>query len=147
MDEPSGPMVTDKKRLDEIFFAKQVINNACATQAILSVLMNIDDPKIELGSMLTDFKDFCSFFDPILKGLTLSNSEQIRTVHNSFASQTFFELESNKPDKSDDLFHFISYVPIKGHLYELDGLRDGPIDLGLFQYRILVIFLKIVSFR
>jgi ubiquitin carboxyl-terminal hydrolase L5 len=50
-EEPAGSLVQDS-RLDKIFFAKQVINNACATQAILSVLMNIDDPAVVLGSTL-----------------------------------------------------------------------------------------------
>ena len=46
-EEPSGTIVQDS-RLDNIFFAKQVINNACATQAILSVLMNIQDSAVSL---------------------------------------------------------------------------------------------------
>lgn len=122
-------MVTDD-RLDKIFFAKQVINNACATQAILSVLFNIEDQSnMDLGPILGDFKSFCASFDPELKGLTLSNSAPIRTVHNSFARQTLYEMDSKSPNK-EDVFHFVGYVPIGGRLYELDGLKEGPLDLG-----------------
>lgn len=128
-DEPAGNVVKDN-RLEKIFFAKQVINNACATQAILSVLLNCKHGDIKLGDTLTNFKEFCQCFDPYNKGLTLSNASQIRTVHNSFARQTLFELDSKNPNKDDDVYHFIGYVPIEGRLYELDGLKEGPIDLG-----------------
>jgi len=128
-DEPAGSIVQDS-RLDKIFFAKQVINNACATQAILSVLMNIEDPAVTLGATLAEFKEFCGAFDAGMKGLTLSNSDQIRSVHNSFARQTLFEFDSKKADKDDDVFHFVSFIPINGRIYELDGLKAGPIDHG-----------------
>jgi len=29
-----------------------------------------------------------------------------------------------------EAFHFVSYVPIKGRLFELDGLKPYPIDHG-----------------
>lgn len=129
-DETSGTLVQDS-RLDNIFFAKQVINNACATQAILSVLLNVHHQDIELGDTLSSFKEFVSSFDSSMKGLALSNSDVIKSVHNSFARQNMFEFENVKnKDKDDDVFHFISYVPIDGRLYELDGLKAGPIDLG-----------------
>lgn len=128
-DKPEGTVVQDS-RLDNIFFAKQVINNACATQAILSVLMNISSSEVKLGSTLQDLKNFCSSFDAVMKGLTLSNSDTIRGVHNSFACQQLFEFDHKKPEKDDNVFHFVSYVPIDGRIYELDGLKEGPIDHG-----------------
>lgn len=41
-----------------------------------------------------------------------------------------FEFDAKLPQKDENVYHFVAYVPIGGKLYELDGLRDGPIDLG-----------------
>ncbi|KAG1659583.1 Ubiquitin carboxyl-terminal hydrolase isozyme L5 [Nymphon striatum] len=128
-EEPSGSVVQDS-RLDKIFFAKQVINNACATQAILSILLNCKHQDMQLGDVLSSFKNFCQSFDPNMKGFSISNSDIIREVHNSFSRQQMFEFDSKPPSKDDSVFHFVSYLPIDGRLYELDGLKDGPIDLG-----------------
>lgn len=128
-DDPPGSVVLDS-RLEKIFFAKQVINNACATQAILSILLNCKHPDLTLGSTLTDFKEFSQSFDATMKGLALSNCQTIRTVHNSFSRQTLFEFDSKAATKDDDVYHFVGYMPIDGRLYELDGLKPGPIDLG-----------------
>lgn len=127
--EPSGPIVQDS-RLDKIFFALQVIENACATQAILSILMNVRHPDLKLGPTLTDLRDFCQGFDAYTTGLAIGNSDVIRSVHNSFARQTVFEFDPTIGGKKEDQFHFVGYVPIDGRLYEMDGLQKGPIDLG-----------------
>ncbi|XP_058945439.2 ubiquitin carboxyl-terminal hydrolase isozyme L5 [Pocillopora verrucosa] len=128
-EEPAGPIVHESRSLG-IFFAKQVITNACATQAILSVLLNCNHPDMDLGPTLSSFKEFSATFDSSLKGLSLSNSDVIRQVHNGFARQQMFEFDAKLPPKDDNVYHFVAYVPILGKLYELDGLRDGPIDLG-----------------
>ena len=108
-----------------------MINNACATQAILSCLLNVSHPDVELGSTLSGFKEFTSSFDAGMKGLALSNSDEIRSIHNSFARQSIFEFDSKPQTKEDDdVFHFVAYVPINGRIYELDGLQEGPLDHG-----------------
>jgi len=70
-------------------------------------------------------------FDPALKGLSLSNSDVIKQVHNSFARQQMFEFDNSMKDEEKDSYHFVAYMPINGRLYELDGLKDGPVDLGV----------------
>lgn len=90
-NNPSEGAVTGNKPLSEedspadLFFAKQVTTNACATQAILSVLFNapnsiesngdkVDDDqgrRLILGETLSNFKTFTSAFPPDVSLLLL----------------------------------------------------------------------------
>ena len=115
-----------------LFFAHQVTTNACATQAILSVVLNQHE-KIELGSTLAEFRDFTASFPPNLKGVAISGSEPIKKAHNAFGRQDAF-LNDGKHfsplRQSEDVFHFVAYIPKNGTVYELDGLQSGPIVVG-----------------
>uniref|UniRef100_A0A7S3I8U5 Ubiquitin carboxyl-terminal hydrolase n=1 Tax=Fabrea salina TaxID=342563 RepID=A0A7S3I8U5_9CILI len=111
----------------DLFFANQVITNACATQAILSILLNC--PQLEIGQELTNLREFAMPLDAQTRGLTISNSELIKNTHNSFSRQEAFDFGKAKATEKEDVYHFVSYVPFKGKLYELDGLQPGPIML------------------
>ncbi|EER17932.1 ubiquitin carboxyl-terminal hydrolase isozyme L5, putative [Perkinsus marinus ATCC 50983] len=112
---------------DGMFYASQVINNACATQAILSVLLNAEG--LDIGEVLTNLRDFTAGFDADTRGWAIGNSEEIRRAHNSFRPQASFDVEQREEGPKEDAFHFVAYVPFQGGLYELDGLRGGPVFL------------------
>ncbi|KAI9863439.1 MAG: hypothetical protein M1813_003881 [Trichoglossum hirsutum] len=120
----------DQDAAENLFFAAQTIQNACGTQALLSVLLNKEE-EIELGPQLREFKEFTRAFPSELRGETLSNSELIRGVHNSFArSSPFVDETQRMATEDDDVYHFIAYTPINGVLYEIDGLQIAPISHG-----------------
>ncbi|RJE25301.1 ubiquitin carboxyl-terminal hydrolase, partial [Aspergillus sclerotialis] len=122
-----------------VFFAAQTIQNACGTQAVLSVILNQDQSTptnhspIDIGDELRSFKEFTTGFPPELLGEALSNSESIRTAHNAFAKSSPFVDETARTgdEEGGDVFHFIAYTPVNGVLYELDGLQPYPISHGL----------------
>lgn len=114
----------------DLFFAKQVTTNACATQALLSIILN--NPEIELGKTLQEFKGFTASFPPDLKGEAIGASAELQNAHNSFARKDSFLHEGKQisTGQSEDIFHFVAYIPHDGKVYELDGLQTGPIHVG-----------------
>lgn len=121
-----------------VWFAAQTIQNACGTQALLSVLLNKANSEteesgnaVDIGLSLREFKTFTAAFPADLRGEALSNSDLIRDVHNSFVkSSPFVSDETRLATDDDDVYHFIAYTSINDTLYELDGLQPAPIRHG-----------------
>ncbi|KDD74588.1 ubiquitin carboxyl-terminal hydrolase [Helicosporidium sp. ATCC 50920] len=111
-----------------LFFAKQEVADACATQALLSILLN--SAEVDVGAELQQFREFTMGFGPDMTGLAIGNSDLLRTAHNSFSVAHPVVLEPPADDESSEAFHFIAYVPVQGRLYEMDGTKEGPIDHG-----------------
>jgi ubiquitin carboxyl-terminal hydrolase L5 len=108
----------DASSVPNLIFSRQMVQNACATQAILSVLLNSD--AVELGEQLKDFKSFIVDLDSESRGYAIGNSDPIRQVHNSFAraEPLFIEESRNSRGKKEDAYHFVAYLPYQGHVYE-----------------------------
>ncbi|KAI5688095.1 Ubiquitin carboxylterminal hydrolase [Leishmania braziliensis] len=109
-----------------VFFAKQVIHNACATLAIMNTLCNYSD-QVDLGPKVQNYLSFCQDLDPEMRGSLLDSFDELREAHNSFAPRSAFE-KDEPSQKNADVYHFVSFVYRHGHIWELDGLQEGPLQ-------------------
>lgn len=110
-----------------VYFAKQVVGNACATQAIINTILNHTD-KIDLGSELGNFYEFTQHLPPVMRGEMIGQQDKLREVHNSFTRTSMFSFEDNtKQGKEEDNYHFVTFTYKNDAVWELDGLREGPV--------------------
>ncbi|XP_059620268.1 ubiquitin carboxyl-terminal hydrolase calypso [Phlebotomus argentipes] len=130
--------VKDEEAVNSIFFAQQMVPNSCATHALLSVLLNCSG--LHLGDTLGRLKVHTKAMCPENKGWAIGNTPELACAHNSHAMPQ----AKRRLDKSSgvstgrftgEAFHFVSFVPINGHLFELDGLKPFPMDHGPWEER------------
>lgn len=127
--------VQDENIVNNLFFAQQIIPNSCASHALLSVLLNND--RVKLGDVLSKLKEFSKGMSPEDKGNAIGNMPELASAHNSHARPEPRHLPEKQQGisavRTMETFHFVSYVPINGHLFELDGLKPYPIDHGPWE--------------
>jgi len=113
------------------FFARQVVNNACATLAVLNALGNI--PSLKTGARLSELMQFTTGMDPQTRGLVVTSADWLREMHNALSPPSAFSLDGlGLPKKTEDAYHFVVYLPVMGALYELDGLKPYALQHGSF---------------
>ncbi|KAF3084234.1 hypothetical protein TWF569_001206 [Orbilia oligospora] len=128
---------------DSVWFANQISENSCGSLAMINILFNAES--VVLGEELAQLKYFTAGLTPPLRGLCLRNSEFLRKNHNSFARRS--EIMQNNLDiidsckntkglandngpNAESAYHFIAYVPSGGSVWELDGLKRQPVEIG-----------------
>ncbi|CCW66077.1 unnamed protein product [Phytomonas sp. Hart1] len=110
-----------------VYFAKQVISNACASMALLNILCNHQED-IQLGEELRHFLVFTQDLDPTLRGTQIGSWERLREAHNSFAQPMLLEKEGASSSRDgEESYHFESFIYRNGGIWELDGMQDGPV--------------------
>ncbi|EIM80015.1 uncharacterized protein STEHIDRAFT_106024 [Stereum hirsutum FP-91666 SS1] len=124
------------------FFAHQVVNNACATLAVLNALGNITPlPSTSTNrapgstSQLEDLFAFTTGMDPQTRGLAVTSADWLREAHNALSPPSAISLDGlDLPRETEkDAYHFVVYLPVNGAVYELDGLKREPIRHGAWE--------------
>jgi len=114
------------------FFAHQVVNNACATLAVMNAIGNI--PGLPMGAQLSDLINFTVGMDPQTRGMAITSSDWLREAHNALSPPQSISLDGlGLPKQTEDAYHFIVYVPYMGSVYEFDGLKSFPVRHGAYD--------------
>ncbi|KAI7808309.1 ubiquitin carboxyl-terminal hydrolase isozyme L3 isoform X1 [Triplophysa rosa] len=111
-----------------VYFMKQTIGNACGTIGLIhAVANNQRHLEFEPTSPLKEFLLQTAKMSPEEKATFLEKDESIRVTHESSAQEG--QTEAPSLDEKVDL-HFIAFVNVDGHLYELDGRKPFPVVHG-----------------
>lgn len=112
---------------DKIYFMNQTIGNACGTIGIIhSVLNNIRTLSIESG-FFHSFYEKTKGLSSEERGKALECDNEIEQVHSESAA----EGQTKAPAADDAInLHFVAFVHVDGHLYELDGRKPFAINHG-----------------
>ncbi|GIL51422.1 hypothetical protein Vafri_7413 [Volvox africanus] len=116
----------------KLFYMKQTIGNACGTIAILhSIGNNLSTLAPAESSFLKEFFTATSGMSPAEAGKYLeeppAGAPSIEEAHQTAAAAG----DTAPPSADDDVdLHFVAFVHCNGHLWELDGMRAGPLRRG-----------------
>ncbi|KAJ7414485.1 Ubiquitin carboxyl-terminal hydrolase isozyme L1 [Willisornis vidua] len=118
--------IKDQEISSKVYFLKQTVSNSCGTIGLIhAVANNKDKVKLDEGSALKKFLDETADLSPEERAKHFANNKAIQEVHNSVAQEGQCRVEDNSLN-----FHFILFVNVDGHLYELDGRMPFPVNHG-----------------
>ncbi|EMD69490.1 hypothetical protein GGP41_001348 [Bipolaris sorokiniana] len=122
-----------KQNGDVVFFT-QTINNACGLYAILHAVCNGPvRERIESDSIIARVlsSSLANGVDELARAL--EDSEELEKAYAAAATKGDTDAPVNAEDEVD--YHYVAFVRSSksGHLYQLDGDRKRPIDLGTLE--------------
>lgn len=125
----------EKQKIDDdVWHIKQRIGNACGTIGILHALANIPEPlkvsAIMDDSWLSKFYASCpATLSSVEKAEILEEDKEIESKHDAATSDD--QNQTSRGSIDDQLeTHFVALVNVNGHLYELDGRKEKPVQHG-----------------
>ncbi|KAJ7076506.1 ubiquitin C-terminal hydrolase L3 [Mycena belliarum] len=114
---------------EPVLWFEQTIRHACGFFALLHAVANLRTPSaadsfIEPGSLLDELLRAAVLLGPTERAAALKRSSGIARVYNRAAQRGSSPLEDDVPG------HYVCFVPSPqdGHVYELDGGKNGPVD-------------------
>ncbi|PQE06713.1 Ubiquitin carboxyl-terminal hydrolase isozyme L3 protein [Rutstroemia sp. NJR-2017a BBW] len=120
---------TGKGPDEPVIWYKQTIRNACGLIGLLHAVSNggargLVEPNTSLSTLLHDAIPL----SPLERADLLYNSSALEAAHQQAASQG----ETAAPNAEDDVdLHFVCFVKdAQNRLWEMDGRRKGPVELG-----------------
>ncbi|KAM4066887.1 ubiquitin carboxyl-terminal hydrolase, family 1 domain-containing protein [Hirsutella rhossiliensis] len=129
--KPAGDALTyDQSGSSEpVMWFRQTIGNACGLIALLHCVANGEAADlVKPGSDLHALLERATPLKPIPRAAALYDSEELERAHMRAA-----RLGDTAAPRAEEhaVYHFLAFVKGKdGHLWELEGSVDGPIDRG-----------------
>ncbi|KAH9995466.1 ubiquitin carboxyl-terminal hydrolase, family 1 [Xylariaceae sp. FL0662B] len=119
---------------EDVMWYKQTIGNACGLYAILHAVSNGDARNfIEAESHLSRLTEKCKPLGPQDRITVLEDDEELAAAHKAVAVRG----DSAAPENPEIEVEYAYMCFVKshknGHLYQLEGCRKGPIDLGQLE--------------
>lgn len=115
---------------EPIIWFKQTIPDACGSYGLLYCAINGAASRFILpGSTLEQLRN---------DAIPLASDERAKMLYDSAAFEEAHESvaalgDTARPDVGSDVHlgqHFVAFVKANGHLWELEGCREGPLDRG-----------------
>uniref|UniRef100_A0A1A9UT34 Ubiquitin carboxyl-terminal hydrolase n=1 Tax=Glossina austeni TaxID=7395 RepID=A0A1A9UT34_GLOAU len=108
----------------DLFYMRQLNQNACGTVALIHSVANNEDMLGE--GILKDFLDLTKDMTPEERGKALEADKAVRESHQALAQEG-----QTISDPNEEVYHhFIAFVNKASILYELDGRKMFPIEHG-----------------